>query len=90
MHEITQFGDPKQLANAILKYGPSSSFIIRITHMEGEEIFGSCKWKANLFIGLKGIQHRHHHVKFFRPRVNPRIAKSHEEIEWPPYMAKSI
>jgi hypothetical protein len=29
-------------------------------------------------------------VKFFRPRVNPRIAKSHEEIEWPPYMAKSI
>jgi hypothetical protein len=90
LHEMTQFGDSKQLANAVLKYGPNSSFIIRITHMEGEEIFGSCKQKANLFLGLKGIQHRYHHVKSFRPRVNPKIAKSHQEIECHPYMTKSL
>jgi hypothetical protein len=39
----------KQLADAIHDYVPNYSFTIKIPHLEGEEIFGSCKWKANDF-----------------------------------------
>jgi hypothetical protein len=39
----TQFGDLKQLVDIVLKYSMGLACIIRITHMEGEEIFGSCK-----------------------------------------------
>jgi hypothetical protein len=46
--KITQFGDSNQLEDAILKYALGSSFITKITHMEREEIFGSCKRKPNL------------------------------------------
>lgn len=46
--KITQFGDSKQLEDAILKYALGSSFITKITHMEGEGIFGSCNGKPNL------------------------------------------
>ncbi len=46
--KITQFGDSKQLEDAILKYSLGSSFITKIVHMEGEEILGSCNGKLNL------------------------------------------
>jgi hypothetical protein len=39
----------KQLADVVHNYPPNSSFKIKIPHLEGEEIFGSCKWKANAF-----------------------------------------
>jgi hypothetical protein len=51
---ITQSKDLKQFANVILKYSQVSVYIVRITHMEGEEIFGSYKRKANLALGLEG------------------------------------
>jgi hypothetical protein len=46
--EITQFGDSKQLEDAILKYALGLSFITKIARIEREEILGSCKWKPNL------------------------------------------
>jgi hypothetical protein len=49
--------------------------------MEGEEIFGSCKRKANLAPRSKGDSHRHNHVIFSHPCVNHTIAKSSVEIE---------
>jgi hypothetical protein len=49
--------------------------------MEGEKIFGSCKWKPNLLPKAKGDSHRHDHVNFSRPHVNTHIGKSHVQIE---------
>jgi len=43
LHKATRSSDSKQLANAVVKYAPRLSYIIQIAHMEGEEIFGSCK-----------------------------------------------
>jgi hypothetical protein len=41
VHKATQYGDPNQLVNTILKYSPRLACIVKITHMEGEEIFSS-------------------------------------------------
>jgi hypothetical protein len=49
--------------------------------MEDEEIFGSCKWKVNLALGLECDSHRHDHVNVFHPHVNHTIAKLGVEIE---------
>jgi hypothetical protein len=38
---------------AIAKY--ASSFTSRMSHLEGEEVFGSCKQCTNLPLGLEGI-----------------------------------
>jgi hypothetical protein len=43
LHKIIQSGDLKQLEDTYLKYALGSSFNVIITHMEGEEIFGSYK-----------------------------------------------
>jgi hypothetical protein len=51
--------------------------------MEGEEIFGSCKQKANLALGLEGDSHRHDYVIFSHHHVNYTIANSSVDIEEP-------
>ncbi len=81
MHKTTQSGDLKQLVDAVLKYYVGSSHIVKITHMEGEKIFGSCKQKANLALELKGDSHKHNHVNFFHPHVDHLIVRSNVEIE---------
>ncbi len=53
--------------------------------MEGEEIFGFCKWKLDLPPKSKGDSHRHYHVNFFCPCVNTQIRKLHSQCEWPSY-----
>jgi hypothetical protein len=83
LHKTTQYGDLKQLADAVLKYSPKLVYIIRIAHMEGEEVFGFCKQKVNLALGSKGDSHRHNRVNFFHFCVNHIIAKSSVEIEQP-------
>jgi hypothetical protein len=49
--------------------------------MEGEEIFGSCKWKPNLPPKSKWDSHKHNHVNFSRPSVDTKIGKWHLQIE---------
>jgi len=77
----TQSGVPKQFTNVVLKYALGLSCIVSITHMEGEEIFCSCKWKANLAPISKGDSHKQDYVNFFHPCVNHAIAKSNVQIE---------
>jgi hypothetical protein len=38
-------------------------------HLEGEEVFGSTKCKANLPFGLEANSHRHDQVNFSHPKV---------------------
>ncbi len=63
-----QFGDSLQIANAIAKYTKKSSFTTRISHLEGQEIFGSTKREANIALGSEGDSHRHDHVNFSQPK----------------------
>jgi len=51
--------------------------------MEGEEIFGSYKWKKNLAPRLKGDSRRHNCVNFSHPHVNHTIVRSSVHIEQP-------
>jgi hypothetical protein len=81
LHIATQSSDPKQFTNVVLKYALGLSCIASITHMEGEEIFGSYKWKANLAPISKGDSHKQDRVNFFHPCVNHAIAKSNVQIE---------
>jgi len=85
--KTTQFSDLKQLANAIMKYVLRSSFIIRITHLEGEEIFGFCnhkpdKHKLNLLPWSNGDSHWHNHVNFYYPHLDAQNGKFYVHIEW--------
>jgi hypothetical protein len=76
LRRVTQFGDLKQLVNIDLKYSLSLACTIIIAHMEGEEIFGSYKWKANLTLRSEGDSHRHNHVNFSHLRVSHTIVSS--------------
>ncbi len=49
--------------------------------MEGEEIFGSCKRKANLTPRLKGDSHKCDRVNFSHPCVNHTISSSSVNTE---------
>jgi hypothetical protein len=49
--------------------------------MEGEEIFDSYKWKANLALKLKRDLHKYDHVNFSHPHVNHIIVRSCVKIE---------
>jgi hypothetical protein len=51
--------------------------------MEGEEIFGFYKQKANVAFRLGGDSHRQDNVIFSHPRVNHIIIRSSVEIEQP-------
>jgi hypothetical protein len=51
--------------------------------MEGEEIFGSYKRKANLALESKGDSHKHDHMYFSHPCVCHTIVGSNVNIEKP-------
>ncbi len=53
LHRMSGFSNPLQMVVAITKY--ASSFTSRMSYLEGEEVFGSCKQCTNLPLGLKGI-----------------------------------
>ncbi len=81
LHRTTQSGDLKELVDVVLKYFLISDYTIKTANLEGVEIFGSYKWKANLTPISKGDSHRHDYVNFFHPCVNHTIASSSVNIE---------
>ncbi len=74
LRRVTQFGDQMQIVVAIAKYISSSNLFTRILHLEGEEMFGSTKRKANLLPRSKVNSHQHDQVNFFHPKVANAIA----------------
>jgi len=72
--KANQFRDLIQIIIAIAKYTSSFGLSIRISHLEGEEMFGSTKCKANPPPGLKLDSHRHDRMNFFHPKVANAIA----------------
>ncbi len=47
MRKANPYGDLVQIAIAIAKYTSSFGLFIKISHLEGEEVFGSAEHKAN-------------------------------------------
>jgi hypothetical protein len=65
---VSAYGDPLLLATIVFiaKYALDCFYASRMPHLEGDEVFGSCKQGANLPPKSKGDLHKHDHVKFFR------------------------
>jgi hypothetical protein len=61
------FNNPLQMVVTIAKY--ASSFTSRTSHLEGEEVFGSCKQCTNLPLGLV-YSHRHNCVFIFHLQID--------------------
>ncbi len=78
LHKETQSNDQEQLANTIVKHASRSSFTTKITHMEGDKIFGFCKWKSNLFQKLQGIHIGRIVSNFLAHMSTPK----HEDCMW--------
>jgi hypothetical protein len=69
LHRASYYGDPIEIVIAITKYTSSFGLSTRILHLEGEEMFGSARHKANLPHRLKANSHWHDRLNFFCPKV---------------------
>ena len=67
-------GNPKALADAISNIRGVQDFVTREPHLEGEEVFGSQKRKADMPLGYEQDSHRPNKVNFSRPCVHTRSA----------------
>ena len=65
-------GNPKALVDAISNIRGVQDFVTREPHLEGEEVFGSQKWKADMPLGCEQDSHRPDKVNFSHPRVRTR------------------
>jgi hypothetical protein len=57
--KLVKFGDPIQISTTVAKYTSSSSLSTIIVHLEGEEVFGLTKHKANLPPESEAYSHQH-------------------------------
>jgi hypothetical protein len=51
------FSDLIQLVDAVQKYAPDTTLTSKVARFGGDEIFGFCKQKSNLFHRLKWDSH---------------------------------
>ena len=61
--------DSKRIHDALCSMPGAEEVCTRIPHLEGEEVFGSMKRKADVSIGSEGDSHRPNKVNFSHPRV---------------------
>jgi hypothetical protein len=65
-------GNPKMLTDALSSLPGVAEFFSREPHLEGEEVFGSHKRKADQPLGCEQDSHRPDTVNFSHPRVQTR------------------
>jgi hypothetical protein len=58
------------MANTVAKYTSKSSFTTKTPHLEGQEVFGSMKQRADITLGLRRDSHKHDCVNIFQPKIN--------------------
>ena len=69
-------GDPAVLQKVLLDFEGGDEFCTRSPHLEGAEVFGSQKRKADTPIGDDDETHRPDTLNFSRPRVAQRTTRS--------------
>jgi hypothetical protein len=57
------------MATIVTKFTLGFSYTLKISHLEGEEVFGSTKQRQDLPLGLKGDLHKHDCVNLFCPQM---------------------
>jgi hypothetical protein len=72
--KANSFRDPIQIVVVIAKYTSSFGLSARISHLEGEEVFGSTKCKVDLPPRLEIDSHWHDQVNVFCPKVANAMA----------------
>ena len=71
-HLALRFGNPKALNIAMTKMPRIEEFCTWNPYIEGEEVFGSQKCKADIPLGFEYKSHRPDQVNFSRPRIRTR------------------
>jgi hypothetical protein len=69
LHRVSQSCDLIQIVAIITKYTSSFGVFTKILHLEGEEVFGSIKRKANLPLGSEANSHQHDQMNFSHPKM---------------------
>lgn len=64
--------DPKKIVEALNILPRAEGVGTRVSHLEGEEVFGSKKRRLDVPIGNAGDSHRPDRIKKFQPRVQTR------------------
>jgi hypothetical protein len=65
-------GDPKKIVDALNQLPGVEGVTIRMSHLEGNEVFGNTKRKLDLPLGDDGSSHRPKKVNFLQPWVQTR------------------
>jgi hypothetical protein len=60
-------GDPKKIVDALNQLPGVEGVTIRMSHLEGNEVFGNTKRKLDLPLGDDGSSHRPKKVNFLQP-----------------------
>ncbi len=69
LRKANQLRELIQIVVTFANYTSSSSLFTTILHLEGEEVFGVAKCKANLPLGLEANSHWHDRMNFFCLKV---------------------
>ncbi len=99
-HKAQRTGDPSGLTKAVSDYPGAEKICTRDAHLEGAEVFGSKKRKADVPIGADDETHRPDTVSYSRPRIGRRVTRAladnlstiHEEdeLEEPPTLPSTF
>ncbi len=86
--------DPAKLAVVVANYTSMSSFINHLSHLEGEEVFGSAKRPIDCFPCVEEDSHHLDRTNFFRPRVfvlvtEPDIVED-VHVQQPPFGSSDL
>jgi len=72
--------DGNKIADALNEMPGVEDICIQIPHLEGEEVFGSSKWKLDLLIGSKGDSYRLDKVNFSHPWVQTKSTTNRVQL----------
>jgi hypothetical protein len=69
LRSSTCYGDSKRIAQAVSNLSSDARLNSRVSHLEGQSIFGSTKWKLDLPPGDDNDSHCHDRVNFTVPKL---------------------
>jgi hypothetical protein len=69
LRSATRSGDPSKIARVVGELSADAGLNSRVSHLEGERIFGFAKRKLDLPPGDESVSHRHDRVNFLCLRL---------------------
>jgi hypothetical protein len=78
LRSSTCYGDSKRIAQAVSNLSSDARLNSRVSHLEGQSIFGSTKWKLDLPPGDDNDSHCHDRVNFTVPKLGRHMTPRSE------------